>query len=496
MEFEASKETLDSVKAELIIMNYFKEDIKDNQLNHFILRKLDNRYDGLIQLSMERNEMTGELGNVVFIARKENSLLLIGAGEQSEFGVEEIKYFGALGIRESKKRGFRKPTYYTRGFDDNASKISSLVEGIYVGDYSFDLFKSVDESKPKIIISTVKILWENADVDVTERIINKSKIIGESINFARDLVNRPGNQCTPTILANEAKQFAKSTSLKVTIFDKTEIEKMNMGSFLSVARGSDEPPKLIVMHHNPKDKISKEKIAFVGKGLTFDSGGISIKPSENMHLMKGDMSGGASVIASIVAVSRLNLPIEVIGIVPSTENMPSGKANKPGDIVQAANGKFIEILNTDAEGRLILADALCYAVKEKATKIIDIATLTGACVVALGEITTGLMGNNQDLANQYMKACNDAGEKIWQLPLFKKYHELIKSDTGDITNTGGRYGGAITAAAFLENFVDKTPWIHLDIAGTNWSSKDNYYSKGGTGVMVSSFVRFIQSLVS
>ncbi|GMT48703.1 MAG: putative cytosol aminopeptidase [bacterium] len=497
MKIEVIRGALEDLNTPLLIINYFKDDIDKQIIKDKLLVKLDQDYDGLIQQSVERMEMRGESSSSVFIPEKNRSLLLLGSGKLKDFDVEDLKSLTAKGIRRAKSKGFTQMAFYIRGLEDMTHRISLLTESLYVGNYSFDLFKGKpEEDKPKTVIESIQIISESTDLKMDQRMAEEGEIIGQSINFAQDMINRPANHCTPTILAEQARDFSSKSSLELTILEQKDVESMNMGSFLSVAAGSKEPLKFIVMRHNPSTKTGTEKIALVGKGVTFDTGGISLKPSANMHEMKGDMSGAAAVIGAMVAISMLNLPIEVIGIVPATENMPSGNATKPGDIVKAMNGTTIEVLNTDAEGRLILADALCYAVKEKATRIIDVATLTGACVVALGEITTGVLGNDQDFVNRFMETCHTTGEKIWQLPLFKKYHEQLKSDVADLANIGGKYAGTITAASFLEKFVDKTPWIHLDIAGTNWASNENYHSKGGTGIKVTSFVHFIKELAS
>ncbi len=499
MRFQLTDDTIDSIKSDLVIVNYFKEDIniKEQQINDEVLNKLNEESQGLILQSVQRKETTGESGKILLIPKKERAIMLIGCGKREEYSIEDHKMFAAQAIRKAKKHAYTNLSFYPRGLEDIDTIHSLLIEGMMVGDYSFDLFKSKeDDSNPKIELDIVNIIIKSDQLQQQQDMLKEGSVIGESVKFVRDLINRPANECTPTILSEQAKEFAGEGPIKITVFDKNKIKKMKMGSFLSVARGAIEPPKFIVMRYEPANKKTDEKIALVGKGITFDTGGISLKPALNMHEMKADMSGAAVVIGAIVAIARLNLGIEVIALVPTTENMPSGTATKPGDIVTAMNGKTIEILNTDAEGRLILADALAYAVQEKADKIIDIATLTGACVIALGEITTGLLGNNQDFIDHFIKISNDAGEKVWQLPLFKKYREQIKSEVADIANIGGKPAGTITSAAFLENFVDKTPWIHLDIAGTGYTSKDAYYSKGGTGAMVTSIVRFVKDLAS
>ena len=315
--------------------------------------------------------------------------------------------------------------------------------------------------------------------------------MAEATNWARDIVNEPANKMTPTQMAEAASQLAETCGLSVEVLDKARMTKLGMGGLLGVAQGSQQPPRFIILGYKGKATTDID-LALVGKGITFDSGGISIKPSEGMADMKGDMAGGASVMAALSAMAQLKLKINVTALVPTTENLPSGTALKPGDIIKAMNGQTIEVLNTDAEGRLILADALCYARRLKVKAIVDVATLTGACMVALGKICTGVFSNNQELADKVMAAGQEAGEPAWQLPMFEEYREQLKSDIADIKNIGNRYGGAITAAKFLADFVDDTPWVHLDIAGTADSDKEKgYLVKGATGVPVRTLVNLV-----
>jgi leucyl aminopeptidase len=312
--------------------------------------------------------------------------------------------------------------------------------------------------------------------------------------MARDLVNEPANTLTPAALAKAAQDLAQKYDLIIEVFDKEQIQNLKMGGLLGVAQGSQQPPKFIVLKYQGKDTGAAD-IALVGKGITFDSGGISIKPSEHMGDMKGDMAGGAAVMGAIAAIALLKPKINVAAIIPATENMPGGTAMRPGDVITIMNGKTVEIITTDAEGRLILADALSYAEKIGALKIVDVATLTGACQVALGNICTGAFGNNQELVNQIIDAGAEAGECMWQLPMNDEYKELNKSDVADIKNSGGRYGGAISAAWFLREFVEKIPWVHLDIAGTSDTDKEKgYLVKGATGVPVRTLVNLVLSL--
>jgi leucyl aminopeptidase len=301
---------------------------------------------------------------------------------------------------------------------------------------------------------------------------------------------------TPTIMAQRAQQLGDEFGLEVDVLDRARMEQLGMGSLLSVARGSEEPPALIVLKYTPEGARSGADdglLAFVGKGVTFDSGGISIKPGENMELMKYDMTGGATVMGALRAVAQLKPSLSLLGVVPATENLPSGKATKPGDVVRAMSGKTIEIINTDAEGRLILADAIAYAKKLGATRVVDLATLTGAVSIALGDVNTAVLGTDQELIDELIESGGEVGEKIWQLPLDKEYTRQIKSDIADIKNVGGRKAGAITAAAFLKEFADGVSWAHLDIAGTAWGDEAKpFRAKGPTGICVRMLINYVE----
>jgi leucyl aminopeptidase len=378
------------------------------------------------------------------------------------------------------------------GFEPQDSA-QAITEGAILGLYDFrrHITKSPEHSE----IAELIILERDASRrKKVEQGCLKGKILAEATNLARDLVNEPPNYMTPSHMAGIAEQVARSQGLDLTILERNQIEKEGMGAFLGVAQGSEQPPKLIILSYKG-DKASSGVLGFVGKAITFDSGGISIKPSDAMKDMKGDMSGGAAAIAAMSAIAQLKPQINVTAIVPATENLPSGKALKPSDVLVAMNGKTIEVANTDAEGRLILADALSYAVKQGISTLIDVATLTGACQIALADICSGLFPNSQELADKVIKAGADAGERLWQMPMYEEYKELNKSDIADIKNTGGRYGGAITAAQFLSEFVGKTPWVHLDIAGTFTVDKEKgYLVKGATGVAVRTLVNLALSM--
>jgi len=327
-----------------------------------------------------------------------------------------------------------------------------------------------------------------------ERGCQIGRIISEAVALARDMVNEPANVVTPTSMAEIAGQQAKRYDLDIKVIDRDEMRELGMGGLLGVSQGSQQPPKFMVLTYKGRE-VNDIDIALIGKGITFDSGGISIKPSEHMGDMKGDMAGGASVIGAISAIAQLKPKINIAAIVPATENMPGGRAMRPGDVISIMNGKSVEIITTDAEGRLILADAVSYAKKMGAGKIVDVATLTGACRIALGDICTGLFGNNQELIDRIVTAGRQAGECMWPMPMNEEYKELNKSDVADIKNSGGRYGGAITAAWFIGEFAEGTPWAHLDIAGTFMTDKEKGYEvKGATGVPVRTLINLVLSL--
>jgi leucyl aminopeptidase len=335
---------------------------------------------------------------------------------------------------------------------------------------------------------------DNSKLKAIRQSMERGRIIAEATMLARDMVNQPANYMTPSHMADIAREIAAKNKMEITVWEREQMEKNAMGALLGVAQGTREKPKFIVINY--KGNPSKpDTIGFVGKGLTFDSGGISLKSQEFMSDMKGDMSGGADVIAAIGAVASLKLKINITAIIPATENLPGGRSLKPGDVLKASNGKTIEVVNTDAEGRLILADALSYAVKKKISPLIDLATLTGACHVALGDMYAGVFSNNQDLADKVVKAGKDAGEMLWQLPLAEEYKDLNKSDVADIKNSGGRYGGAITAALFLQEFVANTPWVHIDIAGPFMAEKTKgVMVKGATGFGVRTLIQLAIAL--
>ncbi len=445
-------------------------------------------------------EVTGKMLEVTLLHKpaglKAKRLLLIGGGKAKTFSTSELRKIAGTALRTVKGKDLKTFAIVvpTSGGISPEDAAKSIAEGAYVGSFDPEYYKS--DRKEQKIDEVVVIAPANSNAKSLQAAIDVGTIIGEAQNFTRDLVNEPGNRMTPTILADRAKKMCEDTGLKCEIYGPDKIKELKMGAFWSVAQGSqDEPARLIVMRYEPTTAPEKPVLGLVGKGITFDSGGISIKPSDGMEKMKYDMAGGASMIGAMRAIAQLKPNVRVIGIVCATENMPSGTAQKPGDVQIAMSGKSIEIINTDAEGRLVLADGLHYAKQLGATHLIDAATLTGACVVALGMINVGLFSNDDDFYEKFNASLKASGEKMWRLPVDDEYRDMIKSGIADIVNSGGRWGGAVTAAMFLKEFVGDTPWIHLDIAGVAWIEDNKpWIAKGPSGTPVRSLVEFVRDL--
>ncbi|MFZ1086745.1 MAG: leucyl aminopeptidase [Terracidiphilus sp.] len=426
-------------------------------------------------------------------------LLLVGLGKQAKVNSDKVRNAAGTAVRFVKPRGIRELAF--------ALPVSALlppgpctnaaVVGAFVGDFDPDTYRS--DRKDQSIESFTLAAPADADKAALETALAEGIILGESQNFTRTLVNEPGNKMTPTILGQRAAEMASEVGLGWEVHSTEKLHELKMGAFWSVSQGSVEPPALIVLRYEPGGVTDGPILGLVGKGITFDSGGISIKPSDNMEKMKYDMAGGAAMIGAMRAIALLKPRVRVIAVVCAAENMPSGTAQKPGDVQTAMPfgdqpGKTIEIINTDAEGRLVLADGLTYARQLGATHLIDAATLTGACVVALGYANAGAFSNDEELWSKFDAALAASGEKFWRLPLGEEYAEQIKSEIGDIKNTGGRWGGASTAAEFLKVFADETPWIHLDIAGQAWVEDSKpYIAKGPSGVAVRSILEWVRS---
>ena len=425
---------------------------------------------------------------------KAKRLLLLGGGKAKKFSASDLRKLAGAAVRGLKSRSLRSFAFLAPENEIPAGEaVRAIVEGAFIGNFDSNTYQS-DRKDQQIDALTVVARGDQAALQKT---MDEARILGESQNFVRELVNEPSNRMTPTILADHAKKMAQEVGLKCEVYGADKIKELKMGAFWGVAQGSDEPPALIVMRYEPAGAPEKPVLGLVGKGITFDTGGISIKPADGMEKMKYDMAGGATMIGVMRAIALLKPKVKVIGIVCATENMPSGKAQKPGDIQIAMSGKTIEIINTDAEGRLVLADGLSYAKQLGCTHLIDAATLTGAVVVALGYANAGVFANDDAMYERFNKALAKAGEKMWRLPLDDEYKEQIKSNIADMMNTGGRWGGAITAAMFLKEFAEDTPWIHLDIAGTAWMEDQKpWIAKGPSGIAVRSLVEFAREFGS
>ncbi len=449
-------------------------------------------HEGLTKASREE-KFKGECGKSVMVNTleriKARRVLLAGLGKKSDFSEDVLRKVGILTAKRARPVSAERIAFGLE-LNGKSGEIETLTEGLMLGSYEFDKYKN-DKGKKGEGIKQAEIMPNKLKEEEFEKEIEFGKILAESTNFARNLVNEPPVVMTPTRLAETAKEIAEREGLAYEILDEKEIEKRGMGALRAVSLGSEEPPRFIHIWYKPRGN-PKKKIAIVGKGLTFDTGGLCIKPRDSMRSMKCDMSGAASVLGAMMAIPKLKPRVEVHGLISTTENMPGGKAYKPDDIIRALNGKTIEVIDTDAEGRIVLADALSYAVELKVEEIIDLATLTGSCIVALGNYTAGVMGNNEKLTEAVIKAARRAGEKMWQLPMDEELRKEIDSDVADVKNVGSRYGGAITAAMFLEKFVGDTRWVHLDIAGPAFLEKGgDWYPKGGTGFGVRTLIRYI-----
>jgi leucyl aminopeptidase len=430
---------------------------------------------------------------------KAKRLLIAGLGKAAKLTPHEVRKGAGTAVRFAKPRGLREVAIAVPTADNLDPKLTvrALAEGAVIADYDSDTYRS--DRKDRSVQSVQVVAPPSADQAVAEAALREGVIVGESQNFARALVNEPGNRLTPTILGERAAAMCREFGIDCKVHSTDQLQELKMGAFLSVTQGSDEPPALIVMIYEPKGAPAGPVLGLVGKGITFDSGGISIKQSDGMEKMKYDMAGGAAMIGAMRAIAQLQLPVKVIGIVCAAENMPSGKAQRPGDVQIAMPapgkpGKAIEIINTDAEGRLVLADGLTYAKQLGATHLIDAATLTAAVAVALGLINAGIFANDEDSYQRFSQGLRTSGERFWRLPLEDDYRDVIKSSIADIKNTGGRYGGAINAAMFLKEFAEETPWLHLDIANVAWNDDAKpWMASGPTGTPMRSIVEWIRS---
>jgi leucyl aminopeptidase len=462
---------------------------------------VDRALDGAISHLIEDGEIQGKYGEFTLVHTlgrlPSPRVLLVGLGKTEEFTLDRVRDLAANSARYLRRLRVESFATITHGAGvaglEAEACAQAIAEGIILGLYTFQRHKKPEEDQREVQ-EAVLVEFDATRVEALRRGVERGRIVAEAANFARDLANEPANHMTPAALAEQAAAVAREHGLECQILEREQAQEMGMGAFLGVAQGSRQPPKFIVLHYRGAGPDATA-LGLIGKGITFDSGGISIKPAAGMQEMKGDMSGGAAVIAVMRAIGQLKPRVNVTAIVPATENMPGGNATKPGDVLRAMSGKTIEVINTDAEGRLILADGLSYARQLNLSPIIDVATLTGAISIALGSVAMGCMSNDQALCDRVLQAGRAAGEKVWQLPLYDDYKEQIKSEVADIKNTGGREAGAITAAFFLKEFVQDTPWVHLDMAGVDFYEKEKgVLVKGASGIPVRTLVNVVLSL--
>ena len=485
---------ISEIAADAIVVNLFEGAKQPTGATSAV----DKALNGAISSLIGRGEIRGKFGEVsivhTFGKLPAGIVAIAGLGKRQDFSVDKVRGMTGESCRALRKLNCQKIATILHGTGIDGIELEAsaeaIIEGALLGLYSFTKYKKseYEDIKEMLVVTT-----EGDKVPILEVAIGKGKLVAEAVNLARDMGNEPANYMTPGQMAEIAKEIASKHNLELRVFDREDMEAMGMGALLGVAKGSNQPPKLITLAYRG-DERSKKALGFLGKGITFDSGGISIKPSEGMDEMKDDMAGAAAVMTAVAAIAQLKPKINITAVVPATENLPSGTALKPGDVLKAMNGKTIEVISTDAEGRLILADALSYAVKQGLSPLIDLATLTGACRVALGTLYSGLFGNDQELVDKVLKAAERTGERMWQMPMPEEYKEHNKSEIANVKNTGNRYGGAITAALFLAEFVANIPWVHVDIAGTAFlTNESGYIVKGATGVGVRTLVKLALS---
>ncbi len=453
------------------------------------LQALNTATGGALTLALESRELRGRpyeifVTPVTGTGWKSKRIAFVGAGPRAEYSTERLRRVATAVALQARQRRSQRLAWVHRGDLPLAPSVQAAVEGLALSLFSGDSYKS-RERAPEPLTELVVVAGTTQDATTLTAAAERGRVLGECSNLARELSNEPSNVLTPTVFADRAADVSRAAGLEVDILDEHAIAGLNMGLLLGVSRGSAEPPRVIVMRHRPAGAPAGPILAIVGKGVTFDTGGISIKPADGMERMKDDMAGGAAVIGAMRAIALLKAPIHVIGIVPAVENMPGGRAMKPGDVLTSASGKTVEVINTDAEGRLILGDALWYAQTLGATHLVDVATLTGAAVVALGKAASALFGRPQAWVDVVGRTAQAAGDRTWPMPLYEDYCEQIRSDIADMINSGGRPGGACTAATFLKEFAGAGPWAHLDVAGTAWTDEAKpWMPRGATGVAV------------
>ncbi len=486
--------TLDSrpaakVEAEALVSYVFEPEKEQGTAVEGAIADLDKAAGGALSRVAAAGELTGKMLEFTLLhfapGVSAQRILVVGAGKRAKFGTAELRRLASAAVRYLKARSVKRIAFLAREGERGADAAEAVTEGLILGNFDGDKYRTDKKNPP---VESAALIGFDAEAQSG---VDRGRIIAESQNFTRELGNEPSNWLTPRLLAERAEAMAREAGLAIDILDEKRIEQLKMGALMGVARGSVEPPRVMVLTYTPEKLTPGAPVlGLVGKAITFDTGGISIKPSNDMEKMKFDMAGGAAMLGAMRALAQLKPPIKVIAVIPSTENMPGGRAQKPGDVQIAMSGKSIEVINTDAEGRLILSDGIAYAKKLGATHLVDAATLTGAIVVALGNVNTGVFGSDRDFIDRVLASAKRAGEKMWPMPLDDDYRDLIKSTIADIQNvSGGRGAGAIVAAWFLREFTGDTPWVHLDIAGTAWlDDAKPWAGKGGTGVAVRTLV--------
>ena len=489
MNIRLVKGTWDSIECDALMIPLFED---DNDQEEFT-STLDQKLDGLLSELKSTGEWKAKVGQISVIYRPDQlgagRLILLGAEKKKNYDVQSVRSLMMQAVSQVKGYNFKRVAVYGRGQADTDHSLQAAVEGVVMATYDGDDYKTTDRS-PNFIEEILFVVDE--ETPKFKAAIQRGEILGEATNLARSLVNEPGNRVNPSSLAQTATELADKYNLEIEVLGEPEMEKMEMGAVLAVARGSDEPARFIVLRHRGAPESDSKPIVLVGKGVTFDSGGLSLKSPQSMETMKADKAGACVVLAAMQAIAQMQVKKNVVGLIPAVENLPSGRAQRPGDVIRSMSGKTIEVLNTDAEGRLILADALCYGRQLEPEYMVDVATLTGACVIALGHFRAGLFSNSEEICQKLLQASKRSGEKFWRLPLDDEYRKEIESPIADIKNVGGRWGGAIIAAKFLEEFVEEVPWCHLDIAGVDLS-KENQGFKGPTGFGVRTLVEMVSS---
>lgn len=489
MKIRSVKENWDSIECDALVIPLFEDDNDQEKLTS----QIDQKLDGLLSELKSTQEWKANVGQISVIHRPDQlnagRLILLGAGKRKNYDAQSIRSLTTQAVSQVKGYSLKRIAFDCRPQGDSKLSFQAAAEGAFIATYEGDDYKTADRSS-NLIQEILLLIGQDEDDGKAEEAIRKGRILGEATNLARRLANEPGNRVSPSGLAQTATELADKYNLEVEVLGEPEMEKKEMGAVLAVARGSDEPARFIVLRHRGAPNGDAKPIVLVGKGVTFDSGGLSLKSPQSMEKMKSDKAGACVVLAAMQAIAQMQVKRNVVGLIPAVENLPSGRAQRPGDVVRSMSGKTIEVLNTDAEGRLILADALCYGRQLEPEYMVDVATLTGACVIALGHLRAGLFSNHEETCRKLLEASERSGEKFWRLPLDDEYRKEIESPIADVKNVGGRGGGAITAAKFLQEFVEEVPWCHLDIAGVDLA-KENQGLKGPTGFGVRTLVELV-----